>query len=154
MRNSMHIWPSSKTYHGQIYVRSASFRAKMMTSTYILQYNISKFDTSQDSTWLLCKLEMEDLTHFLGRCPALKRTCRKAMGRLLKKLKQRKATIPKSDEEKTMLILNGIQQDEVIQNACSYVCFQLHLKSDKIIKGMYYWGILALVSFSNISKIC
>ena len=53
-------------------VRRAHIKAEILTSTYILQFTKAKFKNQQvDPKCPLCRLEREDLTNFLLRCPAL-----------------------------------------------------------------------------------
>jgi hypothetical protein len=128
----MDIWPCSRIYHDPIYVKSAMFRAKMLTSTYILQINASKFNESGSSVCLLCNKENEDLPHFLCRCSALKRTRRNVKGHLARNLPNGQE-MPTDDNILTRFILNG-GNDHRTQSACSYYCFKLHIERDKIIK--------------------
>ncbi len=53
-------------------VRRAATKARMLTGTYILQTQTSKYSKVPiPNTCQLCHLEEEDLTHMLTRCPAL-----------------------------------------------------------------------------------
>ena len=53
-------------------VRRAHIKARVLTGTYILQSTKAKFNNQQvDPKCPLCRLESEDLSHFLLRCPAL-----------------------------------------------------------------------------------
>ena len=53
-------------------VRRAHIKARILTGTYILQSTKAKFNNQQvDPKCPLCRIESEDLTHFILRCPAL-----------------------------------------------------------------------------------
>ena len=52
-------------------VKKAITKARILTGTYILQYNKSRFGIETDSVCPICRIETEDLPHFLTRCPAL-----------------------------------------------------------------------------------
>ena len=53
-------------------IKKAGFKAKLMTGTYVLQSNRTKFNQySFDSTCLLCGDDTEDMIHFLLKCRCL-----------------------------------------------------------------------------------
>ena len=53
-------------------VRRAHIKVRMLTGSYVLQTNRSKFNKSEVSPICpLCKLAPEDLRHFLLECPGL-----------------------------------------------------------------------------------
>ena len=53
-------------------VEKAAIKARLITGTYVLQYNQAKYNQyDSDPTCILCKTEAEDITHFLVKCPSL-----------------------------------------------------------------------------------
>ena len=53
-------------------VEKAAIKARLITGTYVLQYNQAKYNQYEnDPTCILCKTATEDITHFLVKCPAL-----------------------------------------------------------------------------------
>ncbi|MES9879262.1 MAG: reverse transcriptase domain-containing protein [Sedimenticola sp.] len=53
-------------------VKRGIIKARMLTGTYLLQTNKAKFNKYEvDATCPLCRLEPEDISHMLTRCPAL-----------------------------------------------------------------------------------
>ena len=53
-------------------IKKADSKIRLMTGTYVLQSNRSKFNQyNVNPTCILCKEEPEDQKHFLLRCPRL-----------------------------------------------------------------------------------
>lgn len=52
-------------------LKKAITKARILTGTYMLQYNKSKYGIETDSVCPTCRIETEDLQHFLTRCPTL-----------------------------------------------------------------------------------
>ncbi len=84
-----HIWDSLDSTVTE--VRKGITRARMITGTYMLQTNKSKFSHFQiDPTCPLCRLEPEDIVHVLTRCPEYH--------------KFRKTYIPKINKELSLIL--------------------------------------------------
>ena len=65
-----HLWPRSGCTSSKRV--AASYRAKIITGSYILQSNRAKFNQNKvDPTCPLCLSAPEDLPHFLISCPLL-----------------------------------------------------------------------------------
>ena len=79
--SARHIWPK-----GGCSSRSrvaASFRAKLLSGSYILQSNRARFNqNSVKPTCPLCKQAPEDLPHFLRSCPDLEPTRTKTLPKI------------------------------------------------------------------------
>ena len=72
-RSAHHLWPRGGCASRKRV--AASFRAKMLTGSYILQANRARFNqNSVDPTCPLCLSEPEDLPHFLLSCTKLSST--------------------------------------------------------------------------------
>ena len=53
-------------------IRKADIKARLMTGTYVLQSNRTKFNQNKvNPICLLCEVEPEDQEHFLLRCQSL-----------------------------------------------------------------------------------
>ena len=52
-------------------VRRANNKARLLTGTYILQANKASFNQTSNTTCLMCKVETEDVCHFIIKCPYL-----------------------------------------------------------------------------------
>ena len=100
-----HIWP-----RGGCSARSrmaASYRAKMISGSYILQSNRAKFNQFQvDTTCPLCQGAVEDLPHFLVACPRLQETRERHMKKMTDLLTECGAPVPRGNEEWCFYILN------------------------------------------------
>ena len=75
-----YLWPVKGDSHLRT---AASYRAKVITGTYLLQSHKAKFSQgSVSATCPLCKLEEEDVPHFILECPATREVRDIFMGRL------------------------------------------------------------------------
>ena len=82
-KSAHHLWPN---YGCSSRKRvAASFRAKFITGSYILQTNRARFNQNAvDPTCPLCHLAEEDLPHLLFNCPALQGQRDKLLTRIKK----------------------------------------------------------------------
>ena len=134
-------------------ILAASYRAKMLMGTYILQATRTKYNQHQvDPRCMLCSVEEEDIVHFLVSCPALEQTRRPRIVRELLPLTV-KLNIKYPDETaaRCRFILNGGSSQLTdaryrasssskvelyassalalkLQKVCSTLCQKLHLK--------------------------
>jgi len=143
MKGCHSIWPRRKNKNklDPICTKAASIRAKMLTSTYMLQTTIAKYYPGHNTPLCqLCMAEDETITHLLCKCKTLKKTRQKSARYLKKQLQKREILYPEDDKDIVRLILNGYETDEMINNACSSYCFLLHKKRYEILeeKGLLY----------------
>ena len=62
---------------------AASYRAKMVSGSYILQATRARFNQNRvDPTCPLCGMEPEDLPHFILTCPKLSKARNKSLPRI------------------------------------------------------------------------
>ena len=130
------IWPHrTKGKLDPINVQAACYRAKMLTSTYMLQTITCKFDNEITSpTCQLCNTEDESMTHFLCNCPDFKKVRKYAFRYLYNQLTASDIPVPRTDSEKVILVLNGHISNQNINRACSNVCYKLHIKRHELLK--------------------
>ena len=93
-------------------IRRASVKCRMVTGTYILQTTQAKFNnTDVDPTCPLCRMEDEDIIHFLLECNALLKYRRQAITELDKlfsgSYQQQWSLIKENPELLTCLILDA-----------------------------------------------
>jgi hypothetical protein len=139
------IWPDNAPSAS---ILAASYRAKMLTGTYILQATRAKYNQhTVDPKCQLCGLADEDMVHFIVTCPALEQTRQKKMVEEICPLVQKLgAKVPTDAQLKCRFILNGalahtpvVQTRSLVvdskpanrsrlQKACSTLCYRLHLK--------------------------
>ena len=100
-----HIWPTRGCSSRQRV--AASFRAKMLSGSYILQANRARFNQFEvKTTCPLCSAPKENLVHFVLICPALDKARSHHMSRIWKYLEEMSIPIPSSAEEKCTLLMN------------------------------------------------
>jgi hypothetical protein len=134
LRKCHSLWPCSSDSTDPILTTAASYRIKMLTLSYILQINVSKFEKSQASAQCpLCSEEDEDVQHFICTCKSLKKARKQPMKYLFKLLQRHNIETPPNKTELTSLILNGTN-NSTINNACSMICLKLHNAR----KALYY----------------
>jgi hypothetical protein len=52
-------------------VRRATYKARLLSGSYILQYNRAAYNQTRDTICPLCKVEEENIPHFIVSCPFL-----------------------------------------------------------------------------------
>jgi hypothetical protein len=130
------IWPQKIDGRlDRIHVKAACYRAKMLTSTYMLTSITCKFDSTISSPkCLLCNTEDETITHFLCICPELKAVRKRDTRYLYHLLIAHDIPLPTTNFEKVTLILNGHETNQKINRACSNICYSLHRKRHEILQ--------------------
>ena len=111
-----HLWPRGGCPSRKRV--AASFRAKFLSGSYILQANTARFNQNQvNPTCPLCKAAPEDLPHFILACPALDRSRKKFLPRILKTAKDLGMFIPEDSARQCKYLLNAANPDDCC--ACS-----------------------------------
>jgi hypothetical protein len=150
------VWPEDAPPVG---ILAASYRAKMLSGTYILQSTRAKFNQHEvDPICLLCREEEEDMIHFIVRCPALKAIrSTKLKTEMLPVAEKLMITVPEEATEQCRFILNGgypyhRQRDvsdtgrlsshvdfstlqKKLQKICSMLCYRLHMKRFELLSN-------------------
>ncbi|VDI60690.1 Hypothetical predicted protein [Mytilus galloprovincialis] len=73
------VWNTALNLPGE--TKRAIIKARILTGTYMLQANKAKFQIENaDSTCPICRIEEENLIHFITRCPVLEGIRRKHYG--------------------------------------------------------------------------
>ena len=111
MKNTHIIWPKIRN-NGRLNpysTKAACIRAKLLTSTYMLQSTLAKYyPTTYSSICQLCQKEEESISHFLLECTILSKTRKKCLNQLKKKtLQKADIDVPASHDALIKLILNG-----------------------------------------------
>ena len=112
-----HLWPREGCPSRKRV--AASFRAKLLSGSYILQSTMARFNQNQvNPTCPLCKSAPEDLPHFVLACPTLDKPRRKLLPRIQKLAKDLGMFIPEdSAAQQCKYLLNSANPDDCC--ACS-----------------------------------
>jgi hypothetical protein len=138
------VWPINANSHG---ILAASYRAKMLTGSYVLQKTRAKYNQYKvNPTCQLCLSGEEDMTHFLIQCPTLAQERGKVLEKEILPLTRTLGLIfPNHSAEQCRFILNGgysyksgglnkggptvaSRSSVKLQKACSTLCLKLHQK--------------------------
>jgi len=132
-------------------VRRAVIKARLVTDTYILQYNRQRFNQTQNATCLLCTKDIENREHFLLLCDALTEARILYLGQLLNLIPLLYLDHPHnwSSARQTQLILDPTHPDisnsihlstrtlYQIENMSRLLCFSLHTKRAQLMDYRY-----------------
>ena len=143
-RHPSAVWPTNANAQG---ILAASYRAKMLTGSYILQKTRAKYNQhGVNPLCQLCRLEEEDVTHFLTSCPALARERDRVLVReILPLIEKLGLDFPVQSRQQCRFVLNGgfarISRGPIgggpivesltgdkLHKACSTLCLKLHQK--------------------------
>ena len=101
-----HLWPRGGCPSRKRV--AASYRAKLLSGSYILQATMARFNQNQvNPTCPLCKNAPEDLPHFVLACPALDKPRRKLLPRIQKLAKDLGMFIPEDSAQQCRYLLNS-----------------------------------------------
>ena len=132
-------------------VQRGRTKIRMLTGTYLLQYNRAKFNQSEpDPTCLLCKGAPEDLHHFISICPRLETKRVKLLQPILQLLGGVSSTpvsllftaqrltgliLDCSHENMEDLALSKTDRDE-IERLSRTLCYALHAERSRILNAV------------------
>jgi hypothetical protein len=129
------IWKSTKPKFHE--VQRSEIKARLLTGTYILQTNASKFNQNDvKATCKLCKAEDETLEHFLLRCNSLQETRRDSL-QILQRIISPTFRLENSellvqllldcthDRLKHLILLSDEQRNNV-ERYSQVICYRLH----------------------------
>ena len=101
-----HLWPRGGSSSGKRV--AASFRAKLISGSYILQTNRARFNQNKvNPTCPLCKSAPEDLPHFLLSCPSLAPPREKLLPRIRTLAKEIGLQLPQDTPSQCKTLLNA-----------------------------------------------
>ena len=134
--------------------RRSTIRAKLLTGTYTLQGNLSRFNQNTvDPTCKVCNGAPEDRSHFLSECPVLQ-DIREAAYQKIKSLSDSPQWdediqhIMQDDTAKSLLLLNpqhnGILPDtalslidlDELEKCITSTCYLLHIKRWNVLTSL------------------
>ena len=149
------IWPADAPPSS---ILAASYRAKMLTGTYILQSTRAKYNQHEvDATCLLCGGDTEDMVHFIVMCPTLHEVRSIKLATEVTPIAERLGeAIPEEATDRCRFILNGghipnqlrdvpdtspslniVESSSAfqskLQKACSMLCYKLHMKRQELL---------------------
>jgi len=111
-----HLWPT-----GGCSARSrlaASVRAKLLAGSYILQYNMARFNQHKVTpTCQLCKSDVEDIPHFLLSCSALESKRKPLLEKITTLIGANKFSTPIQPHHTCFLILNAGTLTHTVQKS-------------------------------------
>ncbi len=102
------IWTSCPNHTRAI--QATALRAKLLTGTYPLQYNLKKTNQHDSDTCRLCGRGCEDMHHFLLACPATDDVREKLLGKITEIFKNLNREVPTSNSLLCRSILNGVPE--------------------------------------------
>lgn len=88
-------------------IRAAATRAKLLTGTFPLQYNLKRNNQNDSDICKLCNAATENTPHFILLCPALEKVREVYLSRLKKLFKEMLWGIPTDEHSWCRIILNG-----------------------------------------------
>ena len=142
------IWSSCRKHTRAI--QATAIRAKLLTGTFPLQYNLKRTNQHDTDICRLCDGGSEDTQHFLLTCPASADVREKSLGNFTEILKDHNIDLPTNRSLLCRSILNGIPEPVESRHVpksksklveCSQVSFQNREKNPLRDRNVGHGGI-------------